>query len=291
MKTKNKFLPKKLGLPEVLGVGFFVIALVAIPLVLKAISSPVYQNAEALSAKDTVECQRKCVASGYAVRYTGEPGACPVQVPLRSFTNCCCNYRVKPTSTVKQPTPTPNPATLPDLTFDTANTVNPVKLVCHEGYICYADGQCNYNGTYSIDRVVATVTNLGKGTAKNVPIAYWANDQYVGRRTIDWFTPAGSANWTTQKIFISPLDINQEVLKCHQNADGSWDTKTVKVCVNLSLEQMSAVIKNKAQRASYKQVLESNYNNNCKTVSLSCNPQVCCEKGCTPSCCDPAKGL
>lgn len=178
----------------------------------------------------------------------------------------------------------------PDLTIE----ADGISLICHEGYRCI-DVACSYTGTYSIDRVVAKVTNIGEGRANNVLYAYWINGEYAGGSTcIHFFSAAGSKNWATQNASLAPRDENQKENQCHQNPDGTWETKNVKVCVNPSLELMKTVpvvSNNKTQLARFGKVLESNYDNNCLAVSLSCDPKSCCEKGCTPSCCDPAKGL
>lgn len=286
MPKKIRLLPKKLGAKEKLGLLVGLAALVIIPLALKATSSPTYQPSEAATFSCINECKKQgykmgnCTTSPLLGKCTGTNG----KVIGASYcsiknTSCCCYNdwsKIAGSGLVTKPSPTPNPATLPDLRVDDA------KLVCHEDRNCDG-GVCSYAGTYSLDRIVATVTNLNSANrASNIQVFHWINDQYMGQGKINYLTP----NFSTKNATLYHPAVNiSDTLRCQQN-----ETKNVKVCVNLSKEQMDPYL-TKNQKASYKQILESNYDNNCKTVSLSCQPQVCCEKGCTPSCCDPAKGL
>lgn len=298
MPKKIRLLPKKLGPKEKLGLAIGLAALIILPLTLKATSSPTYNKSEAAGSSSA--CQTACDKEGYKTGTCASSSTstkclgtalnlgrdyCPKYHLGKWNTICCCDNKDGDTGLVKKsPSPTPNPATLPDLVIQAVDTtVDPVKLLCHEGRTCYGDGSCNYNGTYSIDRIVATVTNLNSANrASNIPVFHWINDQYMGQGKINYLTP----NFATKAVSLYHPSVNMsDTLRCQQN-----EIKTVKVCVNLSKEQMDPFL-TKSQKANYKQVLESNYDNNCLTVSLSCNPQVCCEKGCTPSCCDPAKGL
>lgn len=164
-------------------------------------------------------------------------------------------------------------------------TVDKVWFTCMEG--TNPDG--SYSGQYTWD-VKAQVSNLGVGYAKEITSLYWNNGKYEGRRFTDFFSPAGNKYFSTRDVWFFNIGA-----ACGKNADGSWQTRTIKVCANPSLESLKAdptVSGRKSLLKLFGKALDSDNSNNCKEViNLSCNPKDCCMAGCTPPCCDPNKKL